>query len=257
MEQTKRYKVSVVTAVYNVAPYLKEMIESIVRQTIGFETIQLILIDDGSQDDSWEICDCYAAKYPANVLVIHKENGGVSSARNEGLKHVRGECINFVDADDFLEPDALEKMYGYLKRNANKIDLVAIPLQYYGSSGTHPLNYKFHKTRIVDLEKQYNNIQLSMSSVLVKYDCIKNRCFDTRLAYAEDAQLLIDILLDKMAYGIVCQTKYWYRKRDSGDSAIDTGRKSSCYYVPYMENFILKSLKNAAAKKGKIPYFVQ
>lgn len=257
MEKRKQYKISVVTAVYNVAQYLEEMIESIIRQSIGFETIQLILVDDGSQDLSGSICDRYAVKYPENIIVVHKENGGVSSARNAGLKHVCGAYVNFADADDFLETDALEKMYLYLKRNAKKIDLVAIPLQYYGSSRTHPLNYKFHKTKIVNLKKQYNYIQLSMSSILVKWDCMKMRRFDTELSYAEDAQLLMDILLDKMAYGTVCETKYWYRKRESGDSAIDRGRKNPCYYVPYMEHFILKSLKNAAAKKGKIPYFVQ
>lgn len=257
MEKRKQYKISVVTAVYNVAQYLEQMITCIIQQSIGFENIQLILVDDGSQDLSGSICDSYAAKYPENIVVIHKENGGVSSARNAGLNYVCGMYINFTDADDFLETDALEKMYLYLKKNAAKIDLVAIPLQYYGRSGIHPLNNKFRKTKIVNLNKQYQDIQLSISSVLVKRDCMEMRRFDTKLSYAEDAQLLIDILLDKMAYGLVCETKYWYRKRESGDSAIDRGRKNPCYYVPYMEHFILKSLKNAAAKKGKIPYFVQ
>ena len=257
MKKRKQYKISVVTAVYNVEQYLEEMIESIIRQSIGFENIQLILIDDGSQDLSGSICDSYAAKYPENIIVVHKENGGVSSARNEGLNHISGAYINFTDADDFLEIDALEKMYLYLKKYAAQIDLVAIPLQYYGSGRIHPLDYKFCKTKIVNLEKQYDYIQLSISSVLVKSDCMKMQQFDTKLSYAEDAQLIIDILLDKMAYGIVCETKYWYRKRESGDSAIDRGRKNPRYYVPYMENFILKSLKNAAEKKGKIPYFVQ
>ncbi len=88
MEETKeyKYKVSIVTAVYNVADYLTEMIESIIAQNIGFEYVQLILVDDGSQDSSGEICDQYAAQYPDNIVAIHKENGGVSSARNEGLK---------------------------------------------------------------------------------------------------------------------------------------------------------------------------
>lgn len=116
MKKRKQYKISVVTAVYNVEQYLEEMIESIIRQSIGFENIQLILIDDGSQDLSGSICDSYAAKYPENIIVVHKENGGVSSARNEGLNHISGAYINFTDADDFLEIDALEKMYLYLKK---------------------------------------------------------------------------------------------------------------------------------------------
>ena len=103
MNEAKTYKVSVVTAVYNVEDYLEEMVESIIAQTIGFENIQLILVDDGSEDDSWAICERYMKQYPDNVVAIHKENGGVSSTRNEGLKHVRGEYVNFTDSDDILE----------------------------------------------------------------------------------------------------------------------------------------------------------
>ena len=132
MGKVGKYKVSVVTAVYNVEEYLQEMIESITVQTIGFANVQLILIDDGSQDSSGQICDQYALQYPENIIVIHKENGGVSSARNEGLRYVKGEYINFTDADDMLENNALELMFAYLKKNEEKIDLVAIPLKLLG-----------------------------------------------------------------------------------------------------------------------------
>lgn len=257
MEERKQYKISVVTAVYNVEEYLGEMIESILSQTIGLKNIQLILVDDGSQDHSGKICDKYATQYPENIKVIHKDNGGVSSARNEGLKYVIGEYINFTDADDMLEKNALEKMYQYLEKNKDKIDIVAIPMKYYGSSGTHPLDYKFKQTKIVDLEKQYDYIQLAINSTLVKKECFHNRYFDKELSYAEDAQLVIDILLEKMRYGIVCGTSYLYRKRDTEDSAIDLGRSKYNYYLPYIKKFILHSIKNANLKKKYIPRFVQ
>lgn len=83
IEDAKDYKISIITAVYNVEEYLEEMIESVLEQTIGFENIQLILVDDGSVDSSGEICDRYAEQYPNNIVVVHKENGGVSTARNE------------------------------------------------------------------------------------------------------------------------------------------------------------------------------
>lgn len=257
MKETKRYQVSVVTAVYNVADYLEEMIESIIAQTIGFKNIQLILVDDGSQDASGAICDKYAMQYPDNVKVIHKDNGGVSSARNEGLKHIKGEYVNFTDADDLLEKKALKKMYQYIEKYKEQIDLVAIPIKYYGSKGVHPLDYKFKKTRLVDLQKQYDYIQLSLSDTLVKSECFNNRQFDTGLAYAEDAQVAVDILLDKMRYGIVCGTDYLYRKRDSENSAIDLGRGREGYYLPYMTKFALHSVENAIGKKKCVPMFVQ
>ncbi|MDE6603711.1 MAG: CDP-glycerol:glycerophosphate glycerophosphotransferase [Lachnospiraceae bacterium] len=257
MTEQRRYKISVVTAVYNVRPYLEEMIQSILWQTIGLDNIQLILIDDGSFDGSETICDYYAAQYPNNILTIHKENGGVSSARNEGLRHVQGDYVNFTDADDLLAMDALEKMYRFIEKNCHKIDLVVIPLKCYGLDERHPLDYKFTRTRLVNLDKEYSSIQLSISSALVKNECFRNRRFDSELSYAEDAQLLTDILLDKMCYGIVCGTGYQYRKRISNDSATDRGRIEKSYYIPYMKNFILFTLKNAEQKKGNVPLFVQ
>ena len=260
MTEPKGYKVSVVTAVYNVEEYLEEMIDSIIAQTIGFENVQLILIDDGSKDESGHICDRYALEHPDNIVVVHKENGGVSSARNEGLRHVKGKYINFTDADDMLEENALELMYAYLEENEEWIDLAAIKQVFFGAkSGDHPLNYKFTKTRIVDLRKEYNCIQLSLSCTLIKSECFANRGFDSELAYAEDAQLAIDILLDKMQYGAVCNTAYLYREQEVGGSAIDTGRGKPGYYIPYMERFILRSLEHAKVKRGEgyIPRFVQ
>ena len=105
MDQYK-YVFSVVMAVYNVEDYLREAVESLVNQTIGFEHIQLILVDDGSTDGSGKICDEYKKKYPSNIVVIHKENEGVSTARNVGLPHVMGKYINFLDSDDTLDANA-------------------------------------------------------------------------------------------------------------------------------------------------------
>ena len=103
-----RFKFSVVTAVYNVEPYLAEAIESILTQDIGFEeSVEIILVDDGSTDRSGAICDEYQQKFPDNIKVIHKENGGASSARNEGIRHTSGRFVSFMDADDKLTPETL------------------------------------------------------------------------------------------------------------------------------------------------------
>ena len=92
--------ISIIVPIYNVEKYLNKCIESIVNQT--YENIEIILIDDGSNDNSGIICDEYAKK-DNRIIVVHKENGGVSSARNKGLKIAKGEWISFVDADDWIE----------------------------------------------------------------------------------------------------------------------------------------------------------
>lgn len=100
-------KISVIVPVYNVEKYLRRCIDSILAQTFtGFE---LLLIDDGSKDKSGEICDEYAKK-DSRVRVFHKENGGVSSARNLGLDNALGEWVCFVDADDSVSPFYIEHL---------------------------------------------------------------------------------------------------------------------------------------------------
>ncbi len=106
--------VSVIVPVYKVEPYLRRCVDSILAQT--FTDFELILVDDGSPDNCGAICDEYAEK-DSRVKVIHKKNGGVSSARNMGLDAARGEYIYFCDGDDYIEKellaDAVQAMSGY------------------------------------------------------------------------------------------------------------------------------------------------
>ena len=97
--------ISVVVPIYNVEDVLCFCIDSILNQT--YSNFELLLVDDGSTDKSGDICDQYARK-DTRIRVFHKENGGVSSARNLGIDNAIGECICFVDSDDYLEPDYLE-----------------------------------------------------------------------------------------------------------------------------------------------------
>ena len=95
----KKALISIIVPVYNVDKYLSKCIDSIISQT--YNDIELILVDDGSPDNSPKICDEYARK-DNRIIVIHKENGGVSSARNAGLDIAKGKYIGFVDPDDYI-----------------------------------------------------------------------------------------------------------------------------------------------------------
>ena len=255
-----KYKFSIVTAVYNVELYVAETIDSLINQDIGFENIQLILVDDGSPDNSGAICDEYAKKYPDNIIVVHKENGGVSSARNAGLELVQGKYVNFIDADDLFTEDTLSKVWNFFENNYNETDVVSVPLIFFdGYTGTHPLNYKFDgNARIVDLKEDYNFIQLSMSSTFVKKEVLDNLRFDHRLAYAEDAQVMQKILLDKQTLGVLPTAKYMYRRRSEGVlSAIQTSAENPKWYLPYMKYFQQEIINYALEKCGEVPKFIQ
>lgn len=110
--------VSVIVAVYNVKKYLNRCVESLTRQT--YTNIQIILVDDGSSDGSSDICDLWMKK-DRRITVVHKENGGLSDARNAGLKVANGKYIWFVDGDDYVESDAIELLSEPAKRSSADI----------------------------------------------------------------------------------------------------------------------------------------
>ena len=110
--------ISVIVPVYKVEDYLDECVQSIVNQT--YENLEIILVDDGSPDRCPEMCDEWA-KRDSRIKVIHKENGGASSARNVGLDIAKGEYIGFVDSDDYIAENMYEIMIGSIQKYGKKI----------------------------------------------------------------------------------------------------------------------------------------
>ncbi|MFR3484710.1 MAG: glycosyltransferase family 2 protein, partial [Clostridia bacterium] len=102
-------KVSVIIPVYQVENYLERAVDSVLEQTLS--EMEIILVDDGSEDTSPQICDRYAREYPDRIRVIHKENEGLGMARNTGVRAAVGEYIAFLDSDDTVEPEMYEELY--------------------------------------------------------------------------------------------------------------------------------------------------
>lgn len=238
------YKFSIISAVYNTAEYLNEMIESVIRQDIGFEeNVQLILVDDGSMDNSEEICQHYQGMYPHNILYIKKEHSGVSHTRNQGLQYVRGCLVNFLDADDKLEENALSEVWTFYEKHREDVNIIAIPIFLFeAEQGEHILNDKFDTSRVIKIEEEPTSILLSSSSSFISRESLKGRQFDERLQYAEDAKLLTEIILHTGTYGVINTTKYWYRKRKSHTSAIQSGCSNKGWYMDYLRGFSLQLL---------------
>lgn len=142
-------KISILMAVYNAAPYLRESIESIRRQT--FKEWELIAIDDASTDDSRAILSNYAEADPRIRLISLPHNGGQGKARNEGLRQVQGDYICFVDSDDCLAPDALQRLWIALRRSLRRI--VSFSALSFGMlmADESPILCRTHTTRRVEL----------------------------------------------------------------------------------------------------------
>jgi glycosyltransferase involved in cell wall biosynthesis len=112
--------ITVIVPVYGVEPYLRKCVDSIVAQT--YTNLEIILVDDGSPDNCGKICDEYAER-DERVRVVHKENGGLSDARNAGLNIMRGEYVAFVDSDDWVLPNYINDMYESLIKYESDISL--------------------------------------------------------------------------------------------------------------------------------------
>lgn len=208
--------ISIIVPVYNVEKHIKKCLDSIVNQT--YKDLEIILVDDGSPDSSGAICDEYA-KNDSRIKVIHKENGGQSSARNMGLDLASGEYVGFVDSDDTIELDAYEKLY-------NAISGVDIAI-----GGHNEVKENEVKTCASKIKKDLNEEELWQEifgrlnnatwNKLYRRDLIKDIRFDLHFMHGED--LIFNILyLEKAKTGrIINEPIYNYFKR--GDS-ITTGK---------------------------------
>ena len=117
--------ITVIVPIYNVENYLKKCLNSIINQQ--YKKLEILLIDDGSTDLSGKIADEYAAK-DNRIKVVHKKNGGLSDARNYGLKIMTGEYVTFIDSDDYVTEDYVSYMYGLLEKTDFKAPLALCSL---------------------------------------------------------------------------------------------------------------------------------
>lgn len=203
-------KISVIVPVYNTEKYLHRCIDSILAQT--FTDFELLLIDDGSKDSSGTICDEYAAK-DARVRVFHKENGGVSSARNLGLDQAKGEWITFVDSDDWIHALMYKKMLG--KAVCDNADVVYCDIALCFTEETKiwkATEYNLNKVRFL------NNFILcdwtSLCNVLIKSKLFKsNRIKHPRdVTYCEDFHVSVRIMFHATKISYVPEAFYCYNR---------------------------------------------
>ena len=159
--------ISVIIPVYNVEDYLHYAIESLEKQTYG--NFEIILVNDGSTDDSGKLCDEYSEKY-SNVRVFHKENGGLSDARNFGVQKAKGEFITFLDPDDYLEVYSLELLAGIQEKyNCDIVSTRVKATELYNVYSNHSLTEEDFKNvilmnRDVFLEEAYYDKIVTVSA---------------------------------------------------------------------------------------------
>ncbi|RPJ98714.1 hypothetical protein BSBH6_04243 [Bacillus subtilis] len=253
---------SIIIPVYNSEDYISETLDSLINQSLGFENnINVILVDDGSTDNSSSICRNYQKKYPQNIKYIKIKNSGPSVARNIGLRHINKECkfIGFVDSDDKLSKDSLEGVDNFYSMKGGSINVAFLKVVYFENKlGQHKLNYRFNQgTRIIDILKEYKAIHFFIGGAFFRKEILEKAKFqfNENLRYWEDALLINKILLEEEKYGVVNEGVYFYRKRKVENSIVDTIWLSKDRYTDFLKSAYGELIKNSIQKYGiVIPY---
>ena len=264
------YQYTVISAVYNVGRYLDEYIESVTRQHLDFKKhLYLILVDDGSTDDSANIIKKWQKKYPSNIKYIYKENGGQASARNLGMQYVKTEWVTFADPDDILDLDYFNQIDTFIfKQKQNEIVMLCNNFIYYFDDkkiykDSHPLKYRFKKG---DALHQVNNLgknmQLAVNSAIFKSNAIidNNIIFDDKIKpNFEDAHFIGCYLsnFDNGHIGFISKAKYYYRKRSDGSSTLDTAWEKKGLYDEVLQYGCIDLFNKYITKTGEVPQHVQ
>lgn len=235
--------ISVIVPVYKVEKYLHRCIDSILAQT--YENIEVLLIDDGSPDQSGAICDDYQAK-DSRVRVFHKENGGVSSSRNSGLREAKGDYIGFVDADDYISPEMYQSLLNLIEQN--KADIAICGYQKEIDKDKFEPYWKDKVQISLDRNEMISNLltnhyyTCAVWSMLFRKSFISNIAFDERIKHNEDLLYIYEAmkLAGKAMY--ISEPYYYYCTTDG--SATTSGFSDAMMDVVYVSEYILEDIKN-------------
>ena len=212
--------ISIIVPVYNASQYLYRCIESILNQT--YKDFELILVDDGSTDESYEICKKYANE-DDRIRVFHKENGGQSSARNLGLDFATGEYISFIDSDDWIHPQMLEILYKAVTdfdaqmsccdfrpiKNVNDLEKIEYENLQYEQDIKNLCQVLSKETIFSDYRRNYiYKLQPSVCNKLIKRRIFDDIRFCEGMIY-EDEHILMYIV-DKISKCVIIDTQLYY-----------------------------------------------
>ena len=227
--------VSIIVAVYNAEPYLHRCMDSLLTQTLS--DIEILLINDGSTDNSGTLCDEYAAKDP-RVKVFHRTNHGVAATRQFGLEHVSGEYVIHADPDDWLDMDMLEKMYKTAEME--KADLVVCDIKIEYENKTVYLKQYFSSSTPSQIVVEYlNNHHGSCCNKLIRTSCIKKYQIDfiDGINIGEDRIFNLRLLQNPLKVANCPNTFYHYDKysNSSAYTHLNTSQNTVFKHVPFIQ----------------------
>ncbi len=217
-----KYVVSVIIPFYNAEDTLNRCLASLTAQVFKFSQIEIILVNDGSEDSSSDICAGYTSEY-SNFVYIEQEHSGVSAARNRGIEAATGRYVMFLDADDYLGKNAIEKAVSFFDKRYDDVDVVSFHeiKKVNGNLVDQMRNKYLKKTGVYDLGKYPFALQLRISIIIKNGFSAR---FDEGMVFQEDQKFCAELLKGTMKLGYVANANYYYDVKN--DSSV------SMYYSP-------------------------
>lgn len=265
--QARRPRFSIVTAVYDVEPYLPDFIDSIERLRIRAGDLEIVAVDDGSTDGSLDLLREWGGRSRHRVKVYTKPNGGQASARNLGLDHATGEWVTFTDPDDMLGRDFFDIAARFADAHPSVEVLSSKPIFLLEDRGRrqdgHPRRWQYADgNRVVDLRDEPSVFLGVSSGGLFRLDRIRDLGlrFDPRIRpNFEDAQFAVRFLLDLSTptLGLLRDAVYVYRKRAAGTSTLQGSMSHPGRYADVLELGYLDIIERGRRPDGSVPEWIQ
>ena len=214
-EETDELLISVIVPVYNAEKYLSDTFDSLVSQSMPKDKMEVIVVDDGSTDNSLDICRDYE-KIFSFFYVYTQENSGVAESRNRGMSLAKGKYIMFLDSDDKLDISTVENVVAFFEEHFYETDLVTYPLDTYINGKIQKKHYRYDylkESGIYDVTENIYALQTHMNI------CIKNNpgfVFDNSMLLHEDQKFIMSVLQEKMTIGFCKEAMYYYMRNEDG-----------------------------------------
>lgn len=259
---------SVISPMFNVSRYLPEYFASLERQTYGFGNLEVILVDDGSTDETLEVAEAFAAKHP-NVTVLHKENGGQASARNLALGHASGTWLTFPDPDDVLSDDYFAQVASAIDPDDPPAMLSTRLLLWFEDDpedplrDVHALAGRFHEGRgTKSLVQSPSWVQPHVTSGFMQRERIRDAGLmfptDLRLRFEDGAFASYYLLgFEDPTVTFVPEAAYHYRQRSDNSSTIQTSAANPRKYTDTISHGFLPVIDEALRVRGAVPRWLQ
>ncbi|MGN0524118.1 MAG: glycosyltransferase family 2 protein [Eubacterium sp.] len=258
--------ISIIVPIYKVEKFIKKCVDSIIAQT--YKNIEIILVDDGSPDNCPAICDEYA-KQDSRIKVVHKENGGLISARKAGLQASSGEYVCFVDGDDWIEADMYERIADSIEKTNADCIITQFFYEYQDKPVTsdYKLNRDFYDRKQIEkdifptmlFDNQYYRFGIFPNcwTKVFKRQLLEKHLMDTdeRIRMGEDIAFTYPCLMECQTLAFVDKALYHYRINPESMTKAYDEKLSDIYLLPY-QALVKKSKQLGVDLSGQLPYYL-